>query len=247
MPMSFADRLTACAGYWKRVLKCAVEPQELLNWLLALLAGLAGWLEYWAKAPAWISWLAWSVCGVLVLRGILWPPFLLHERQQRELEEAQKKFIETHTLEIIALQRQLEEFHLPPMTKPQRLRNILADFLLALETRIKEIRHMTPLAYIDSLEDSAGREGLTCNQLTERINSLLDKVSLEIVARIADFLEKNIGEDKGKLFRSTSGMTLTPPDRGEDVMAVYSNRQKLYIDHLQHWAKNLVEIIKGLE
>jgi hypothetical protein len=241
-----SSRLSAFAAYWKRVAKSAVEPQELLNWLIALLAGLAGWLEHWATAPPWLSWAAYSVCGVMVFRGIFWPPFMVHEAQQRAHDDAQKKLAEAHANEIKNLERQLGEIHLPAMTREERLRNTLADFLLLLEARIKEVRKMSPVEYIDSLEDKSQRQGLSLDQLVERINSMLDTVSLEIVARIADFLEKNIGEGQGKLFRSISGIALSPPDRTDDLMAVYANRQKLYLDHLQHWAKNLVEIIKGL-
>ncbi len=245
--MSISDRLSAFAEYWKSVLKSATEPQELLNWLIALLAGVSGWLEHWAKAPAFLTWSAYLISGFLVLRGIFWPPFVVHERQQQALEALKKEAAEPAVSESKAPPSPIEEVRPPALTPQQRTKITLADYLLMLESRIKEVRNMSSIAYIESLDDLKEREGLTQAQLIERINSILDKVSLELIARIADYLEKNVGEEKGKLFRSTSGIVLTPPDRSDDMLAVYANRHKLYIDHLQHWAKNLVELVKGLD
>jgi hypothetical protein len=141
----------------------------------------------------------------------------------------------------------LEEVASPVKTKRKEVKNLLADYLLQIEARIKEINALTSVAYIESLEDPEYHTICTPDELARRVRTMLDKKSLELIARIAECLAENIGEDQAKLFKSISGIALTPPDQTGELRAVYANRQRLYVDYLSHWAKNLIEVIKGLE
>jgi hypothetical protein len=206
-----------------------------------------GWVEQWANAPAFLPWLSYLISALLILWGVFWPPFKVHEQQRRAYEAAQAKLVAEHACETIGFYRELEEVASPVKIKRKEVKNLLADYLLQLEARIKEINALSSVAYIESLDDPDYKTVCTPDELAKRVKSMLDKASLELVARIAECLAENIGEDQAKLFKSISGIILTPPERGGELKGVYVNRQRLYVDYLQHWAKNLVEIIKGLE
>jgi hypothetical protein len=245
--MSIPDGVFSFAQYWKKVLKSSTEAREILTWLIALLAGVVGWVEQWAHAPAFLPWLSYLISAVLILWGIFWPPFKVHEEQRRAYEAARTKLMAEHACETIGFYRELEEVASSVKTKRKEVKNLLADYLLQIEARIKEINALASVAYIESLEDPEYHAICAPDELARRVRTMLDKKSLELIARIAECLAENIGEDQAKLFKSISGIALTPPDHTGELRAVYANRQRLYVDYLNHWAKNLIEVIKGLE
>ncbi len=245
--MSIPERVYSFAQYWKKVLRSSTEAREMVTWLLALMAGLVGWVEQWAKVPAFLPWLSYLIAGALILWGILWPPYKVYEEQRRAHEAAEAKLREAHAYETIGFYRELEQMGSPVKAKHQQIKIALAHLLGQLDARISEIKGMSSMSYIASLQDPTEKRDPAPGQLAKTVNAMLDKASLELIARIALYLEENVAEEQAKSFKNLMGIVLTPVERSDDPQAIYTNRQRLYLDHLQHWSKNLAGIIQGLE
>jgi hypothetical protein len=179
--------------------------------------------------PGWILW-AIAFSGVVMASFLTW-------RDQKQLAEAAEAKLQRattiHTEEKRALQ---ERIRLLSSTKESEEKTaflikfekeIMANQLANLETRIGEICSMSGVGYKNS--KTVGR----------------DAVTIELLDTIASFLKEHVSLDSAVLFTSKTGVKYTPvPGEGFFGYEEEGDRHAV-IDHLNHYAAQLKEILKN--
>jgi len=179
--------------------------------------------------PGWILW-------AIAFSGVVMASFLTWGDQKRLAEAAETKLREANTIHTEERRALQERIRLLSNTKEDEektaflirsKKEIMANQLANLETRIGEICSMSGIGYKNSKKD--GR----------------DVVTIELLDKIASFLKEHVSPDSAVLFTSKTGVKYTPvPDGGFFGYEEERDRHAV-IDHLNHYAAQLKEIVKN--
>jgi hypothetical protein len=222
--------------YWRESIAAAKEGHEIVALVLFIVWQVIYWVsKYWgfgtiegvhskvldiAEVASIAFFSAW---------GLLWLPFKRHEAERAQFEAAQK----SHAEEKRALEERIRAMS-DTKEKEERAasirtasKEIMANQLANLEVRITEIRRMSCIAYKNSKKD--GR----------------DVVTDELLNKISSFLREHVSPDAAVLFTSRTGIKYTLLSGEGGFGYREAEEQQLVIDHLNHFAAQLKDIIKG--
>jgi hypothetical protein len=166
---------------------------------------------------------------------LLYLPYKRHKAEEKEHEAEKKKILETHIEQLSAKNNQIKGLEDKLADKADRKLNkdILGRYLDTLERRIRAIEQMD---YWDYDRDCI-KEGI-------------DEESQNLAGAIKGFIAKNIGDGEAAAFASLAGISLkqieTPWPHGADMRKKMAEKQSM-IDHLEHWAIHLKDLIKSYD
>ena len=160
-----------------------------------------------------------------------------------------KKLINIHNEEVKVLNAKIGNIQEQTISKRQEIRNRLADYLLKIEDRAAKIGKMRHDDYAESIEDKpfTGEQTTDILKFRRNVQKLKDAKSIDLAAEVYEYIKIHIGEDKAKLFTSKTGMVIRQRGQFEGLGEIYADKKNEYVDLLNHWAKNLQEIIKNAD
>lgn len=191
--------------------------------------------------------------GIVLAAGwcLLWLPFKRHEQREMDFNAEKSSLIQTHNTEQVNFKAQLEserQTHEQEKTEMgNRIRSLQDQFNDQSERRVN--KHILG-AFLDRIE---GRirilEKMSATEFRDGLKNGEDSESLDLVNWIRSFITKNIGQGEAAAFSSLAGLILTKfnePDWGYLRDLDEANIKRIHmIEHLNHWAIQLKEIIKN--
>jgi len=194
----------------------------MLAWISVLfwLVNLPNPIEGFITSSRLANWCEIGAIAIFSLWCFIWLPFCRHEAQEKAHAEEKRGLKEK--IQTLSNTKKNEE---KAAFLKKSVKEIMANQLANLESRISEIANMDWRKYTDNLDK--GEDTKT--------NELLDKIS--------SFLKEFVSPDSAILFRSKTGVKYTQVV-GQNF---YQERLKYAttLDHLNHFAGQLKEIIKN--
>ena len=180
--------------------------------------------------PSCILWLI-AMLGVVIASFLTWRDQKhIADAKEAELKKATAKHAEEKRLleeKIKTLSNTKENDERAAFIKAS-VKEIMANHLVNLETRIGEICDMSGIGYNNSKKNG------------------VDVATEELLDKITSFLKTFVSPDSAILFKSKTGVKYTPiPPHLQGFGHKEEMERYAVIDHLNHFADQLKEIIKN--